>query len=42
VAEKMPWEIIEVDLVEPWKVKTPSGVHNSNRFYSNRSSNNMV
>jgi hypothetical protein len=25
-AETKPWEIVQVDLVGPWKVKTPSGV----------------
>jgi IS30 family transposase len=24
-AEAMPWEVVQVDLVGPWKVKTPSG-----------------
>jgi hypothetical protein len=24
--EAMPWEIVQVDLIGPWKVKTPSGV----------------
>jgi hypothetical protein len=26
MAEVMPWEIVQVDLIGPWKVKTPSGV----------------
>jgi hypothetical protein len=26
VAEEIPWEIVQVNLVGPWKVKTPSGV----------------
>jgi hypothetical protein len=26
VAEATPWEIVQVDLIGPWKVKTPSGV----------------
>jgi IS30 family transposase len=28
VAEATPWEIVQVDLIGPWKVKTPSGVTN--------------
>jgi hypothetical protein len=26
VAEATPWESVQVDLIGPWKVKTPSGV----------------
>jgi hypothetical protein len=26
VAEPTPWEIVQIDLVGPWKVKIPSGV----------------
>jgi hypothetical protein len=26
VAEATPWESVQVDLIRPWKVKTPSGV----------------
>jgi hypothetical protein len=26
VAEETPWEIVQVDLIGPWKVKNPSGV----------------
>jgi hypothetical protein len=26
MAEATPWEIVQVDLIGPWKVKTPSGV----------------
>jgi hypothetical protein len=26
VAESTPWEVVQVDLVGPWNVKTPSGV----------------
>jgi hypothetical protein len=26
IAEGMPWEIEHLDLIGPWKVKTPSGV----------------
>jgi hypothetical protein len=26
MAEATPWKIVQVDLVGPWKVKTPSGV----------------
>jgi hypothetical protein len=25
-AEATPWKIVQVDLIGPWKVKTPSGV----------------
>jgi hypothetical protein len=25
MAEATPWEIVQVDLIGPWKVKTPSG-----------------
>jgi hypothetical protein len=32
VDEAMPWEIAQVDLIEPWKVKTPSGVKNQRCF----------
>jgi hypothetical protein len=27
MAEATPWEIVQVDLIGPWKVKTPSGVN---------------
>jgi hypothetical protein len=37
VAEATPWEIVQVDLIGPWKVKTPSGV-DSKMLYSYRSS----
>jgi hypothetical protein len=36
-AEATPWEIVQVDLIGPWKVKTPSGVK-TKMFYSYRSS----
>jgi hypothetical protein len=26
VVEATPWEIVQVDLIEPWKVEIPSGV----------------
>jgi hypothetical protein len=26
IAEATPWKIVQVDLIGPWKVKTPSGV----------------
>jgi hypothetical protein len=26
MAEATPWEIVQVNLIEPWRVKTPSGV----------------
>jgi hypothetical protein len=26
VAEATPWEIVQIDLIGPWKVKTPIGV----------------
>jgi hypothetical protein len=26
MAEATPWEIVQVDLIGPWKVKTPSGL----------------
>jgi hypothetical protein len=26
MAEATPWETVRVDLIGPWKVKTPSGV----------------
>jgi hypothetical protein len=26
MAEAMPWEIVQIDLIGPWKVKIPSGV----------------
>jgi hypothetical protein len=26
MAEATPWEIVQVDLIGPWKVRTPSGV----------------
>jgi hypothetical protein len=26
IAEATPWEIVQVDLIEPWTVKNPSGV----------------
>jgi hypothetical protein len=26
MAEATPWEIVQLDLIGPWKVKTPSGV----------------
>jgi hypothetical protein len=27
MAEARPWEIVQVDLIGPWKVKTPSGAN---------------
>jgi hypothetical protein len=38
MAEGTPWEIVQVDLIGPWRVKTPSGVKNSKMLYSHRSS----
>jgi hypothetical protein len=32
VAERAPWEIVQVDLVGPWKVKTSSGVKTIGAF----------
>jgi hypothetical protein len=34
MAEAMPWEIVQVDLIGPWKVKTPSGVKTLRCFTS--------
>jgi hypothetical protein len=32
MAEATPWEIVQVDFIGPWKVKTPSGVNNLRCF----------
>jgi hypothetical protein len=32
VAEATPWETVQVDLIGPWKVKTPSGVKTQRCF----------
>jgi hypothetical protein len=34
MAEAMPWKIVQVDLIGPWKVKTPNGVKTQRCFTS--------
>jgi hypothetical protein len=31
-AESTPWQIVQVDLVGPWTVKTPSGINKLRSF----------
>jgi hypothetical protein len=35
MAAAKPWEIVQVDLIGPWKVKTPSGVETLRCFTAN-------